>query len=434
MDFSEFKLSTALQDAIKQCDYSEPTEIQIKAIDHLVKGKDMQAIAPTGSGKTAAFTLPIIEKLYKENQLANIPKALILVPTRELASQINENIQRYAINTNVKSLVIFGGEKIEPQKKKLSNPLDIIVATPGRLAEHIKDKSISLDQIEYLVLDEADTMLDMGFSHEIDIIFNALSMKPQTMLFSATLGESIKDLSAKVLEAPVCINVDKKQKATKKINQSVYFVSRKEKKELIAFLIGKEYLSQFIVFTRTKEIADEVNVFLQKAGLKSDALHGDKSHANRMKTINSFKENNIQVMVATDITARGIDIQGLEYIINYDIPNGVDDYIHRIGRTGRAGRVGNAISLVSSSEIYSMKVIERKLQFKFKEKKEEGFGEDIRDGGVEVPNIIAKKEKSRKTAGAFGHKKQKKASGVKKKKTTKRDRAGANDFKGRGRR
>lgn len=429
MQFRDFKLSTPIQDAIIDCGYTQPTEIQIKAIDHLVKGKDLQGIAPTGSGKTAAFTLPLIEKLNIDSADTTIPRALILVPTRELAVQIDENIKEYAKYTNLSSMVVFGGAKMEPQKKRLQEQLDIIVATPGRLAEHLKEKSADLAHIEYLVLDEADTMLDMGFSHEIDIILNSLHTKPQTMLFSATLGESIKDLSDKILDAPVIINVDKNKKASKKITQSAYLVSRDEKPELLSFLIGREYLSQFIVFTRTKEIANEVNEHLLKAGLKSDYLHGDKTHARRLATIKAFKKNDIQVLVATDITARGIDIQGLEFIVNYDIPNSVDDYIHRIGRTGRAGREGNAISLVSNSEIYSMRLIERKMQFKFKMLKEEGFGEDIRDGLVTTPNIVVKKEKKRKTEGAFGHKKQKKSAGVKKKKVSKRDRTQASDFK-----
>lgn len=430
MNFKDFRLSKPVQDAIIDCGYNEPTPVQIKAIDHLVKGKDMQAIAPTGSGKTAAFTLPIIEKLNNSHKdTFRIPRALILVPTRELASQIDENIKQYAKYTPLQSMVVFGGAKIEPQKKQLQNPLDFIVATPGRLAEHIKEKSVNLAHIEYLVLDEADTMLDMGFSHEISIILDNLAQKPQTMLFSATLGESIKDLSGKILELPVSINVDKKQTGTRKIEQSVYFISKEEKKELISYLIGKEYLKQFIVFTRTKDIANEVNTFLQSSGLKTDYLHGNKSHANRLKTIKAFKNGDIQVLVATDITARGIDIQGLEYIINFDIPNSVDDYIHRIGRTGRAGGEGNAISLVSSSEIYSMKVIERKLQFKFKVQKEDGFGDNIQDGASVAQNIIVKKDKKRKSEGAFGHKKQKKSTPVKKKKMTKRNRTAPTDFK-----
>ena len=433
MQFDDFKLSHFILDAIKDCGYTEPTEIQIKAINHLIKGKDMQGIAPTGSGKTAAFTLPMIEKLQKKDSDI-IPRALILVPTRELAVQIDENIKEYAKNTDLSSTVIFGGAKIEPQKKRLQKSLDIIVATPGRLAEHIKEKSVDLARIEYLVLDEADTMLDMGFSHEINIILNKFLFKPQTMLFSATLGEPIKELSGKILDAPVVINVDKNKKTSKKITQNAYYVSNEEKSALLSFIIGQKYLSQFIVFTRTKETANEVNKSLKDAGLKCDYLHGDKTHARRLATIKSFKDNDIQVLVATDITARGIDIQGLEYIVNYDIPNSVDDYIHRIGRTGRAGREGTALSLVSNSEIHSMRLIEKKLQFKFKMLKVDGFGEDISDGLITTANIVMKKEKKRKSDGAFGHKKQKKSAGVKKKKTSKRDRGKPSDFNKGGRR
>jgi ATP-dependent RNA helicase RhlE len=416
MSFDKFALSKKILDAVKDCNYTTPTPIQENIIPFILKGKDVQAVAPTGSGKTAAFVLPIIEELSKNSDDSfRLPRALILVPTRELAVQIDENIKKYAKNTDLKSLTIFGGTKLEPQRNKLQKSLDIIVATPGRLVDHIKDKSIDLGHLEMLVLDEADTMLDMGFINEINQVFESLHSKVQMMLFSATMGERVKELAERLLDAPHGVNIDKKQKATHKIEQFVYYISKEEKNELVSYLIGKNYLKQYIVFTRTKQSAEEVYEFLKEAGLRCDSLHGDKTHGNRQKAIKKFRDGDIQVLVATDITARGIDINGLEYIINYDIPNAVDDYIHRIGRTGRAGMDGNAISLVSSSEVYSLKVIERKLQLKVKELKEDGFG--IKDEDREKsPKIIIKKEQKRKVKGAFGNQKKKMNKEPKKKK------------------
>ncbi|MCI0500411.1 MAG: DEAD/DEAH box helicase [Epsilonproteobacteria bacterium] len=418
MNFKELNLSKEVLAALAVCDYKKPTPIQEAIISQIIKNKDVQAIAPTGSGKTAAFSLPIIDKLNKN--LTNdfrLPRALILVPTRELAVQIDASIKKYAVHTELKSATIFGGTKMEPQVNKLKKTIDILVATPGRLAEHIKEKNVNLTHINTLVLDEADTMLEMGFSEEMSVIFDSFDKKPQTMLFSATLGESIKKLGEKILESAYCVNIDKTQKGTHKIEQSVYYINRDEKNALTSFLIGKNYQQQFIVFTRTKQTAEEVFNYLVESGLKCDSLHGDKTHGKRQVAIKRFRDKEVQVLVATDITARGIDIKGLEYIINYDIPNSVEDYIHRIGRTGRAGMDGNAISLVSSSEVYSQKVIERKLHIKMKVVKEEGFGNDVEDT-IKAPKIVIRKEAKRDVTGAFGQQNKK----VKpKKKTTKRD-------------
>ncbi len=418
MNFKELNLSKEVLAALAVCDYKKPTPIQEAIISQILKNKDVQAIAPTGSGKTAAFSLPIIDKLNKNlTDDFRLPRALILVPTRELAVQIDASIKKYAVHTELKSATIFGGTKMEPQVNKLKKTIDILVATPGRLAEHIKEKNVNLAHINTLVLDEADTMLEMGFSEEMAVIFDSFDKKPQTMLFSATLGESIKKLGEKILESAYCVNIDKTQKGTHKIEQLVYYINRDEKNALTSYLIGKQYQHQFIVFTRTKQTAEEVFNYLVESGLKCDSLHGDKTHGKRQVAIQRFRDKEVQVLVATDITARGIDIKGLEYIINYDIPNSVEDYIHRIGRTGRAGMDGNAISLVSSSEVYSQKVIERKLHIKMKVVKEEGFGNDVEDT-IKAPKILIRKEAKRDVTGAFGQQKKK----VKpKKKTTKRD-------------
>ena len=419
MNFQDLKLSNELQEALKSCDYKAPTPIQEKIILPILKGKDVQAIAPTGSGKTAAFSLPIIEKLFKNSKQEGIrlPRALILVPTRELAVQIDTSIKKYSKFTELISGTLFGGTKMEPQINKLKKTIDILIATPGRLAEHIKEKNINLGHIEFLVLDEADTMLEMGFSSEMGVIFEALEKKPQTMLFSATLGESIKKLGETILQSATCVNIDKTQKETHRIVQSVYYVNRDEKASLASLLIAREYQEQFIVFTRTKQTAEEVYTYLVESGLSCESLHGDKTHGKRQLAIQKFREKAVRILVATDITARGIDIKELKYIINYDIPNSLEDYIHRIGRTGRAGMDGNAISLVSQSEIYSQKVIEQKLHIKMEIRKEDGFGLDEEDL-IKAPKIIVRKEAKREVKGAFGHKKPKEKT---KKKTTKRD-------------
>ena len=408
MSFTQFGLKDGILEAITKCNYQTPTPIQELIIPHILKKRDVQAIAPTGTGKTAAFTLPIIQNLIKNQSDSNGIRALIIAPTKELAVQIHNNVKKYCEYTDITSEVIFGGAKMASQISKLEQKVDIVVATTGRLVEHIKQKTINLKNVEMLVLDEADTLLDMGFINEIEKVIETIEQKSQILLFSATLGESIKKLSDKILDKKVCINVDKAQRATHKINQSVYYVTKDEKDELVSYLIGKQYKDRFIVFTRTKFGAKKVFEAITKAGVKAISLHGDLSQGARLKAIQEFRDEKAQVLVATDITARGIDIKALECIINYDIPNSVDDYIHRIGRTGRAGEIGNAISLVSSSELYSLRVIENKLQLKLTEKTEKGFGKYEKDA-IKSPKIVVKKEEKRKTSGAFGNKKKKEA-------------------------
>ena len=422
MDFTQFKFDNEILKAIDDCRYNKPTDIQKMAINHILKKRDLQAIAPTGTGKTASFALPIIQNLLNNRKNNDGIKALILAPTKELAVQIHKNFIQYTKYTDLNTEVIFGGAKMAPQIKKLQNKVDIVVATTGRLIEHINQNTINLKNIEILVLDEADTLLDMGFVNEIDKVIQTISNKIQILLFSATLGESIKKLSDKILDKKVCINIDKTQKATHKINQNVYYVSKDEKDELTSYLIGKAYKDRFIIFTRTKEGAKRVFKAITKAGIKAISLHGDLTQGARLKAINEFRNHKAQVLVATDITARGIDIPALEYIINYDIPNSVEDYIHRIGRTGRAGKIGNAISLVSPSEMYSLKVIENKLQLKMIIKTEKGFGKYEKDT-IKSPKIIIKKEEKRKVQGAFGKKKR----NISQKKKLKGKRAGWNE-------
>ena len=404
MLFDELNLNKKLLEAIKLCNYTKTTPIQNEIIPHILKNRDVQAIAPTGSGKTASFVLPILHNILKKNEKHPYIKALIIAPTKELAVQINQSIIKYAQKTNIKSFVIYGGTKIQTDINNLQNHIDILVCTSGRLAQHLKDKTVNLNNVEFLVLDEADTLLEMGFINEINLTLETIPSESQISLFSATMGTSIKKLSDKILKKKVCVNIDKEQKATHKINQKVYFLSKEEKVDLVSFLIGKNYKDRFIVFTRTKHTAKIVYEKLKEAGLNCLNLHGNMTQNARLKSIADFKKNKAQVLVATDITARGIDIEALECVINYDIPNSVDDYVHRIGRTGRAGRNGDAISFVSPSEVYSLRVIERKLQFKMTEVFEDGFGKDIADD-IKAPKIIVRKDEKRKTKGAYGAKK-----------------------------
>ena len=403
MQFEDLALNKKLLHAIKDCNYTIPTPIQKEIIPHILKNRDVQAIAPTGSGKTASFVLPILHNLIKQEP-SNYIKALIIAPTKELAVQINQNIINYAKYTNLKSHVIFGGTKMQSDVNNLENDIDILVCTTGRLSQHLKQKTINLANIEYLVLDEADTLLDMGFINEINEVLETIPNESQISLFSATMGKSVKALSDKILKKKVCVNVDKVNKATHKINQNVYFLSKEEKINLLSYLIGKNYQDRFIVFTRTKHTSKIVYDELVKRGLKCLNLQGDMSQGARLKSIKQFKDHKAQVLVATDITARGIDIEALECVINYDIPNSVDDYIHRIGRTGRAGRDGVALSFVSPAEVHSFTIIEKTLQFKMTEVHEEGLS-NIREVGEKTVKISIKKEKKQKTKGAYGAKK-----------------------------
>jgi ATP-dependent RNA helicase RhlE len=403
MQFKELGLNSKLLNALQDCNYETTTPIQEEIIPHILKNRDVQAIAPTGSGKTASFVLPILHNLLKNEDEYKL-KALIIAPTKELAVQINENIIKYAKYTTLKSEVIFGGRKMQTDINKLENHIDILVCTTGRLSQHLKQKTINLSHVEYLVLDEADTLLEMGFINEINEVLEAVPGDAQISLFSATMPKSVKILSDKILKKKVCVNVDKVNKATHKIDQRVYFLSKEEKIDLLSYLIGKNYKDRFIVFTRTKHIAKLVYEELLKRGLKCLNLQGDMSQSARLQSISKFKEHKAQVLVATDITARGIDIEALECVINYDIPNSVDDYIHRIGRTGRAGRDGVALSFVSPAEVHSFTVIEKTLQFKMTEVYEEGFS-NRREDNEKTVKISVKKEKKQKTKGAYGARK-----------------------------
>jgi len=352
MTFEQLGLSKALLKAIKEQGYETPTPIQEKAIPVILEKKDILAGAQTGTGKTAGFTLPLLEllKRAKPTKGKHKIKALILTPTRELASQVHESVELYGKYLPFKSTVIFGGVKINPQIVTLRKGMDIVVATPGRLLDHIAQKTIDLSGVEFLILDEADRMLDMGFINDIKKVLAILPEQKQTLLFSATYSDAIKKLSNKLLKAPTLIEVARANTSSEIVKQAIYHVDKTRKRELLTQLIKDGKWKQVLVFTRTKHGANRLAGQLDKDGITAAAIHGNKSQNARTKALADFKKGDVRVLVATDIAARGIDIDQLPHVVNYELPNVSEDYVHRIGRTGRAGNAGEAISLVCVDE------------------------------------------------------------------------------------
>ncbi|OAT53396.1 ATP-dependent RNA helicase [Providencia heimbachae ATCC 35613] len=364
--------------AINELGYETPTPIQQQAIPAVLAGHDLLASAQTGTGKTAGFTLPILQKLIETPRGKNRRpvRALILTPTRELAAQVAENVKEYSRHLNVRSLVIFGGVSINPQMMKLRSGVEILIATPGRLLDLEHQNAVDLSQVEILVLDEADRMLDMGFIHDIRRVINKLPKKRQNLLFSATFSDEIKQLAGKLLTNPVTIEVARRNSASEQIAQFVHFVDKKRKAELLSFMIGRENWQQVLVFTRTKHGANRLAEHLNKDGIKAAAIHGNKSQGARTRALADFKSGGIRVLVATDIAARGLDIEQLPYVVNYELPNIAEDYVHRIGRTGRAEATGKAISLVCVDEHKLLKDIEKLLKKSIPVMETEGFDPD----------------------------------------------------------
>ena len=352
MSFNKLGLSTPLLKAIKEQGYTEPTPIQEQAIPIILQKKDILAGAQTGTGKTAGFTLPMLELLSraKHKTQKHQVKALVLTPTRELAAQVEESISLYGKHLPYKSTVIFGGVKINPQIVALRRGIDIVVATPGRLLDHISQKTINLSHVDFLILDEADRMLDMGFVNDIKKVIAVLPKERQTLLFSATYSNEIKKLSNTLLNSPTFIEVARANTSSEIVKQVVYPVDKTRKRELLTHLINEGKWKQVLVFTRTKHGANRLSGQLEKDGISSAAIHGNKSQNARTKALADFKKGEVRVLVATDIAARGIDIDQLPHVVNYELPNVSEDYVHRIGRTGRAGNEGEAISLVCVDE------------------------------------------------------------------------------------
>lgn len=361
MTFKDLQLIEPIQKALEAQGYEKPTPIQEQAIPHVLQGKDLFGCAQTGTGKTAAFAIPILQQLAKRELEKGKRKitTLILTPTRELATQIEENFQEYGKNLNLRTTVIFGGVNQNNQVKRLQNGVDILVATPGRLLDLISQKYISLAHIEIFVLDEADRMLDMGFIHDVKKLLTIIPKKRQTLFFSATMPDSILSLANSILTNPVKVEVTPASTTAETIQQSVYFIDKENKNFLLLDNLRKDIDDSVLVFTRTKHGADKIVRFLEKNNVKAAAIHGNKSQNARQRALDNFKSKEIKVLVATDIAARGIDIDNLLYVINYDLPNIPETYVHRIGRSGRAGAKGIAISYCNYEEKAYLKDIQK---------------------------------------------------------------------------
>jgi len=364
MSFDTLGLSAELLRAVADQGYSEPTPVQSQAIPVILQGKDLLAGAQTGTGKTAGFTLPLLQRLSDATPVKGRRpvRALILTPTRELAAQVGESVNTYGRHLPLTSTVIFGGVKINPQIARLRTGVDIVVATPGRLLDHVSQKTLDLSTVEILVLDEADRMLDMGFIHDIRKILALLPKRRQNLLFSATYSNEIRRLADKLLDAPVLIDVALRNIPTELVSQVIHPVDRERKRELLSFMVGSQNWRQVLVFTRTKHGANRLSQQLEKDGISSAAIHGNKSQGARTRALADFKRGEVRVLVATDIAARGLDIDQLPHVVNYELPNVPEDYVHRIGRTGRAGNEGQAVSLVCVDEHKLLGDIERLLK------------------------------------------------------------------------
>ncbi|WP_105169322.1 DEAD/DEAH box helicase [Pseudoalteromonas sp. T1lg23B] len=358
MSFQALSLSDELVQALNKLNFTTPTPVQTQCIPVLLAGHDLVATAQTGTGKTAAFMLPILHRLLASAEQQGSVRALVVTPTRELAQQVAQSAQSYAQCTTLKTVCLYGGANIGPQEKALRAGADVVVATPGRLLDHLIKGTLSLAQVEYLVFDEADRILDMGFIGEIKRVMRHLPPQRQTLLFSATIDEQVQSLVKQWLQNPKRISIDKENSAAQKVEQVFYAVDEDRKRELMSHLIGKNNWQQVLVFTRTKNMADSLAKELNKDGLATLAIHGDKSQGARDKALEQFKSGKTRVLVATDVAARGLDIVDLDYVINAELPYVAEDYVHRIGRTGRAGNAGHAISLVSIDEQWLLEEIE----------------------------------------------------------------------------
>ena len=364
MTFKELNLIEPLLKALSAAGYSAATPIQEEAIPELLEGKDLLGLAQTGTGKTAAFALPLIQRLTESGVRGREIKALILTPTRELAIQINESFETYGKYTPIRHTVIFGGVGQNPQVEALRKGVQVLIATPGRLLDLVSQGFIKLQHLDYFVLDEADRMLDMGFVHDIKRVLKLIPEKRQTLFFSATMPPEIEKLASSMLKKPVKVEVTPQSTTVEKINQSLYFVEKANKRKLLLELVKNPSMESVLVFTRTKHGADNVARFLTKNGQRAEAIHGNKSQTARQRALKGFKDHSLRILIATDIAARGIDVDHLSHVINYELPNIPETYVHRIGRTGRAGREGSAISFCGTDERPYLRDIQKLIGIK----------------------------------------------------------------------
>lgn len=388
--FESLALNEDILSALKKAGYEKPTEIQSVAIPIVLEGSDIMATAQTGTGKTAAFSLPLLQQLLSaksgtvdagsekdgkgNNRKARVNvKALILSPTRELAQQIEESLQTYSQNLSFKIAAVVGGLPIKKQISELKSGVDILVATPGRLLDLMGRRAVDLSQVDFFVLDEADRMLDMGFVHDVNDIARAIKSKRQTLLFSATTSDQVMQLSRVLLKRPERISVDPPQSMADKVVQRVYFVDEGDKRDLMIELLSKEELEHVLVFTRTRSSANVLAAYLTRKGIKADAIHSDKNQRDRQKALGAFDKGEISVLVATDVMARGIDVSGITHVINYELPQEAESFVHRIGRTGRAGSSGFAFSLCDLNDVSVLQSIERFIEEKLEVEEDHSF-------------------------------------------------------------
>ncbi|MCR9364864.1 DEAD/DEAH box helicase [Vibrio antiquarius] len=360
VNFADLGIEQKLIETLSNLNIVTPTPVQEKSIPHVLEGKNLLAAAQTGTGKTAAFGLPIIQTV-QQKKLNGTPQALVLVPTRELAQQVFDNLNQYSAQTELRIVCVYGGTSIGVQKRKLEEGADILIATPGRLLDHLFNGNVNISKTSMLVLDEADRMLDMGFWPDLQRIFRRLPAEKQILLFSATFEKRIKTIAYKLMESPVEVEVSPANTTAETVKQMVYPVDKKRKCELLAYLIGSRNWQQVLVFTKTKQGSDELAKELKLDGIKAVSINGDKSQGARQRALDEFKQGKVRALIATDVAARGLDIQELEQVVNFDMPFKAEDYVHRIGRTGRAGKSGLAISLMSREEEYLLHAIENLL-------------------------------------------------------------------------
>ncbi|WP_310492528.1 DEAD/DEAH box helicase [Dechloromonas sp.] len=406
MTFATLGLAETLLQSLETLGYKTPTPIQEQAIPAVLEGRDVMAAAQTGTGKTAGFALPILHSLANDGIKvgSNSVRALVLVPTRELAEQVHASFRQYGEHSGVSTYAAYGGVSINPQMMRLRRGVDVLVATPGRLLDLYSQNALKLNKVQVLVLDEADRMLDLGFSAELDAVFAALPKKRQTLLFSATFSEVIRSLAKARLRNPLTIEISPPNSTVKAVKQWMVPVDKKRKTELFLFMRKDRKWGQVLVFVKTKRGADDLVGILQAKRIKADAIHGDKPQPARLRALESFKAGEVQILVATDVAARGLDIDDLPQVVNFDLPIVAEDYIHRIGRTGRAGATGEAISLVCADEAPMLAAIETLLKQTLSREEEPGFEPDHRIPLTGAAAIAAKKIKKPKMPGGRGGK------------------------------